>query len=167
MPKYCLDTSGFSNPLETLPDDIHMTMWEKVKAVINAGDICFNVEIQQELKSINGSVGESLAGCADKCMLEVGDDSWDWKTYLANYEALKEKYKDVISEFHGYRKGTVGLNDISIIALAKTLKLPVVSMEGPPGQISSTKKRIPEICQLEGIAHMTFNDFLRAEKIQI
>jgi hypothetical protein len=167
MPKYCLDTSGFSNPLETLPDDIHVTMWTKVRAVVDAGEICFNAEIHGELGSINGQVGVCLMACADKCLYEVGDDNWPWQDYLANYEALKEKYKAIISEFHGNRKGTAGLNDISIIALAKTLKLPIISMEAPMGQVSETKKRIPEICQMEGVPHLTFNEFLRAEKIHI
>jgi Domain of unknown function (DUF4411) len=167
MPKYCLDTSGFSHPLETLPDDIHVTMWEKVKAVIRAGEICFNFEICQELEAINGPVGECLKECAESCKREVGDNSWDWQAYLQNFEMLKNKYKDVISEYHGNRKGTAGLNDISIVALAVTLKLPLISMEALSGQQSLTKKRIPEICQLEGVKHMTFNEFLRAEKILV
>jgi hypothetical protein len=27
MKKYCLDTSGLSNPLEFMPEDIHVTLW--------------------------------------------------------------------------------------------------------------------------------------------
>ena len=56
------------------------------------------------------------------------------------------------------------LNDISIIALARTLELPVVSMETklPP---DAKWKRIPCICGLEAVEHLTFNDFLRKEGI--
>lgn len=129
MPRYCLDTSGLSNPLQTMPDDIHVTIWEKVKAVIQAGVFCYNVEIHKELQLINGSVGKCLMDCADGCLFEVGEADWDWKTYLEILEALKQKYKTCISEYNGNRKDTVGLNDISIIALAMTLNLPLISME--------------------------------------
>ena len=38
-------------------------------------------------------------------------------------------YRQFISEFNLNRKDTVGLNDISIVGLAKTLNRPLVSME--------------------------------------
>ena len=72
----------------------------------------------------------------------------------------------MISEYNGNRKGTVGLNDISIVALAMTLRLPLVSMEKPNVyQPSAKKMRIPDVCKVEGVNHLTFNEFLRAEGI--
>ena len=58
------------------------------------------------------------------------------------------------------------LNDISIVALAKTLNLPVVHMESWVPEDNQTKRRIPNICALEGVAHLRFNEFLRAEKLK-
>jgi hypothetical protein len=58
------------------------------------------------------------------------------------------------------------LNDVTIIALAKTLSLPLVSMESSAVP-SPKKKRIPDICPLEGVTHLTFNEFCIAEKIQV
>ena len=150
-----------------LPDDIHVTMWGKVKNVIVSGYVCFNAEILEELRSLNGSVGECLMSCADRCLYEVGDNRWDWPAYLVKFSELKIKYTGCISEYNGNRKSTVGLNDLSIIALAATMKLPLISMESDVGQVSDKKKRIPEICKIEGVKHLTFNDFLRAEKISI
>ena len=100
--------------------------------------------------------------------LEVEEDSWDWQTYLAHYEDLKTKYTSVISEYNGNRKNTVGLKDLTIIALAKTLKLPVVSSEKRLNALQDSEKRqkIPDICDKEGIEHMSFNDLLRAEGIR-
>ena len=66
-------------------------------------------------------------------------------------EAISIKPKAVISEYNGNRKGTVGLNDVSIVALAKTLKLPLISMESNSFQSSITKVRIPGLCSLEGV----------------
>jgi dephospho-CoA kinase len=51
---------------------------------------------------------------------------------------------------------------MTIIALAKTLGLPVVSMEKFIHQQDSKNRRIPNICQMEGIQHLDFNQFLRA-----
>jgi hypothetical protein len=60
----------------------------------------------------------------------------------------------------------VGLKDVSIIALAKTLKLPLVHMEKPnTHQPSQKRMRIPDVCDKEGVKHLTFNEFLRAEGI--
>lgn len=39
MKRYCFDTSGISNPVETMPDDIFESLWLKVIAVIEAGEI--------------------------------------------------------------------------------------------------------------------------------
>ena len=43
--KYCLDTSGFSNPLMEMPEDIHKTLWPSVVSKIEAHIFCWNVEI--------------------------------------------------------------------------------------------------------------------------
>ncbi|HEY5069993.1 MAG TPA: hypothetical protein VII37_09385 [Candidatus Acidoferrum sp.] len=62
------------------------------------------------------------------------------------------------------RAGTVGVNDISIIALAKTLNLPVVSMESAVNNDASMKRRIPDI--LEDVQQMYFSDYCRAEGLK-
>lgn len=54
--------------------------------------------------------------------------------------------------------------DLTIIALGRTLGLPVVSME-VTALPSPDKRRIPDICDLEGVVHHTFNEFLKIERI--
>lgn len=100
--------------------------------------------------------------------MEVGDESWDWRTYLRHYEEMKLRHEAVISEYNGNRKGTIGLSDLTIIALAKTLGLPVVSSEKKTSvdQDSNKRQKIPDICDKEGVAHLNFNDLLRAENIK-
>ena len=92
----------------------------------------------------------------------------DRRSYAAIYEELKVKYEAVISEYNGNRKNTVGLNDITIIALAKTLGLPVVSSEKKTNveQDSEKRQKIPDVCEKEGIQHLSFNELLRAEAIK-
>jgi hypothetical protein len=53
---------------------------------------------------------------------------------------MQDDYRRYISEFNNNRKDTVGLNDISIIALGRTLNLPVVSMETLVKDEKSTKR---------------------------
>jgi len=61
-----------------------------------------------------------------------------------------------------------GVNDLTIIALAKTLKLPVISSEKKLNALQESEKRqkIPDICDKESVVHMNFNDLLRAEGIK-
>ncbi|CAN7597634.1 DUF4411 family protein [Mesorhizobium amorphae] len=167
MKSYCLDTSGFSNPLEILPEDIYTSLWAQVKDIVLSGRLACNKEIFDELGHINGSVGDCLRSNCELLQLEVGEDSWNWVVYLEHVERMKEAHRPVISEYNGGRKGTVGLNDISIIALAKTLGVPLISMEAESVQQSDTRRRIPAVCDMENVVHLNFNQFLRAEGIRI
>jgi hypothetical protein len=92
----------------------------------------------------------------------------DWNAYIAHYERMKIEYEAVISEYNSNRKNTIGLKDLTIIALAKTLGLPVVSSEKKTNSDQDSKKRqkIPDICDKESVRHMSFNDLLRAEGIK-
>lgn len=97
--------------------------------------------------------------------MEVGDASWDSLTYIKHYKRMQLQYHAHLSEYaHGGSKKTIGLKDLTIISLAKTLGLPVVSME-VTALASPTKRRIPDICAAENVLHHTFNDFLRIEGI--
>ena len=110
---------------------------------------------------IPGPVGEVIRKNEVRLLLEVGQDSWDWEAYVQHVAELQEKYEGVISEYNGGRKNTIGLNDVSIIALGKALGVPVVSMEASAVQVSDSKKRIPEVCDLEEVLHYDFSNFLR------
>lgn len=168
MHKYCLDTSGLSNPIIQLPEDVHVSLWEIVTEKIKFGVFCWNVEIADELACIPGPVGECLKSCKGTCCYDVGGRNWDWLSYLETVRLWKKKYHQYISEYNGGRKDTIGVNDLSIVALAKTLELPVVSMERPnTGPVSGKRLRIPDLCKSEGVEHLTFNGFLQAEGIII
>jgi hypothetical protein len=39
MKQYCVDTSGFSTPLERMPDDIYGSLWMRVIEVVERGAI--------------------------------------------------------------------------------------------------------------------------------
>lgn len=166
MIKYCFDTSGISNPIETMPEDIHVSLWSAFCGHVHGASIGVTKEVHDEMCHIPGTVGSVILACKAAMIFEVGSDAWDWQTYLTHVVRMQDAYKDHISEFIGGSKRTIGLNDLSIIALAKTLSTPVVSMEDfVPEHAGSIKRRIPNICRAESIPHLTFNEFLRRERM--
>jgi hypothetical protein len=166
MKKYCVDTSGISNPLETMPEDIHESAWKKIKERIVEGDFAVTTEIYDEMVHIVGTVGEVIKASQEALVLEVGEGEWDYHTYISEVTRMQTDYAEFISENNNGRSGTVGLNDISIIALAKTLGLPLVHMESAVNNEASKKRRIPDICQLEGIVEMPFSSYCRKEGLK-
>lgn len=165
--RYCFDTSGITNPLESMPADIHGSMWAAFRLMVEHGLVAATAEIYAEMCHIIGPVGQCLTDCKSEVLLEVGDPEWDWKTYLQYAAQMQVTHQEFISEYGGNGSAkTICLNDITSIALAKTLKIPVVSMEAFVKEDPGTKKRrIPNICKSEGVEHLTFNDFLRREKL--
>jgi hypothetical protein len=151
-----------------MPEDIHESLWTRVKAVIERGEIGVTREIYDEMTHITGSVGECIRANEDALLLELGQSVWDFTLYIEHSQRMLIQHRDFISEFCGGSKKTVGVNDVSIVCLGQTLKIPVISSEKPCAQMPNAKKRhIPDICGAESVLHMTFNDFLRAEGIKI
>lgn len=164
--KYCLDTSGFSNPLMEMPEDIHINLWKNVESKVYQEIFCWNVEIDKEIALIKGSIGRTLISCRNTCLFEVGKGNWNWKAYLEEYKMWCKTYRDYISEFNHDRKDTISLNDLSIVCFAKNLNLPIFSMEKPNlGQRSTKKIRIPELCSTVNVQHYNFIQICRKEGI--
>ncbi|PCI51056.1 MAG: hypothetical protein COB49_02965 [Alphaproteobacteria bacterium] len=166
MKKYCLDTSGISNPWGDLPHDIFNSLWENIEELIVKGIFAVTLEIYEEQLLIPNPLGEIIKVNKNTMLLEIGQDDWNWPGYIEISNDLNGKYNNFISEYTGRSPRTIGLNDMTIIALAKTLNLPVVSME-VSSMNSLTKRKIPDICKLENVGHLTFNELLRAEKIKL
>lgn len=167
MKKYCMDTSGLSNPLESMPEDIHASLWNEVRTRVIAGSLAVTAEIYSELEHIPGDFGDCLRENEVNLLLEVNDASWPFVDYINHATRMQIEHARFIRENLNNKKGTVGLNDISIIALAKALKLPVISMEKRKAHQSPTLRQIPDICDAERVIHMTFNDYLRAEGVKL
>ncbi len=167
MPDWCVDTSGLSNPYGAMPEDIHETLWRHIRERLGNGHIAVTKEIFDEMVHIDGGLGDHIAGLKGVLLFEVNDDKWNWKDYIDNVTRMQVVYRQFISEFNLNRKDTVGLNDISIVGLAKTLNRPLVSMEKKTLMVSPVKRRIPDICELEGIEHCTFSEFPRREGIKV
>lgn len=164
MPKYCVDTSGFSKALQDMPMDVFENLWAFVIEKIEAGDIAMTQEIFDEMTLIDNGFGETISENKDVVLYEVNQEGWDWQGYLEiNGQILTDQH-DHISEYIGGSPKTVCVNDVSGISLAKSLEIPIISGESVTLNLTQTMKRkIPDICAAEGVQHMTFNDFLKAE----
>jgi len=163
MPKYCFDMSGLSNPHEVMPEHIHVSMWASVHRFLEGGNVAITREIFDEMVRIGGNLGPFIKSLEKTLVYEVNVGDWDYRTYLAHAARMQVAHRAFIRELNGGGPKTICLNDVSIICLAKTLALPVVSMESKVGMDSPNKRRIPDICIAEAVPHLSFNEFLTAE----
>ncbi len=46
MKAYCLDTSGVSNPLEFMPEDIHTSIWAAIAKLVTDGKFAVTTDIR-------------------------------------------------------------------------------------------------------------------------
>lgn len=95
--------------------------------------------------------------------MEVDDPSWDGTGYIAHFNRMRKAHKEWIAEYAMKSPAkTICLPDLTAVALAKCLKLPLVSSESSAGD-SPKHKRIPDICALEDVVPYSFNEFLKIE----
>lgn len=168
MKRYCFDTSGFSTPVERMPDDNFRSLWHRVTPIIEAGEIAVTTEIYEEMHgSIRGTIGACIDANKAGMLLEVDDPGWDAPVYRTIVTEMQLRHRQFISEYTGGSAKTVGLADISIVALAKALNLAVVAEEKAVSTQTSTKRKIPDVCRLEEVECLTFNEFLRREGISL
>jgi len=167
LKRYCFDTSGFSNPHETMPEDIPIygPLWRCMITLVESAAIATTTELYKEMCHITGDFGACLNSNKSSLVLEVDNPDWDALTYVRHYVRMQREHRAFISEYSQMgSKKTICLADLTGIAMAKTLRLPLVSSESST-QDSPTKKRIPDICDLEKVPHLTFNQFLKAEGV--
>jgi hypothetical protein len=74
--RYCLDTSGLSNPLDSMPENIpiYRPIWQFLGTMIESGIFAVNKEIYDELCLLPGQIGVCLQNNEDNLLLEVGQD---------------------------------------------------------------------------------------------
>lgn len=151
-----------------MPEDLYGGLWTKVSGLIRAGMFCCNAEIAEQFDHVEGVVGDCLREHLPVMVYEIGRPHWNWKGYVNHLNRMTDAYRPFISEYNGNRKNTVDTDDVSIVALAKTLGLPVVSMEAfDRGEPSAKRMRIPRLCDCEKVVHRTFNELLRIEGVKL
>lgn len=148
-----------------MPEDVVLfrPIWDCVIATIESGKIGVTAEIYKEMCHITGDVGECIRASKDKLVMEVDDQSWEAPLYIAHFSRMQKTHHEWISDYTMKSPAkTICLQDLTSVALAKTLKLPLISSESSAGD-SPKHKRIPDICGLENVVPYSFNDFLKIE----
>lgn len=163
---YCFDTSGLSNPYADKPEDIYGVLWVRIIEVIESGAIAVNEEIYEEMCRIQGILGAAITSNKGNLIMDLSDNTWNPGGYLACVNGITQRHRQFIREYNGGSPKTIGINDVSIVALAQFMNLPLVSMETEITTLNSQKRKIPNICRAEQVEHLTFNEFLRREGIR-
>jgi hypothetical protein len=148
-----------------MPEDVALygPVWECVITAIEAGKIAVTAEIYEELCHITGDVGDCIRDNKESLLMELDDPSWGPLQYIANFDQMRKNQAEWIAEYSMKSPArTITSPDLTGIALAKTLALPLIHMESSAAT-SPKHKRIPDICALEGVLSYSFNDFLRLE----
>ena len=162
MKRFCFDNSGFTNPHVRMPEKVgvYRTLWGHMIDFVAAGHIATTQEVYDEMCHVPDDFGECIRENRSALVLEVGEGDWNFDGYIRHYRRMAKAYEAHLSEYTRMSAAdTICLTDMTVIALAKTLDLPVVSEESSAAQ-SPIKRRIPDICLAEGVPHLYFNDFL-------
>ena len=75
--RYCFDTSGLSNPRETLPEDIYTSVWNFVRDTIASGSIAVTREVLDEMRHIGDALGDFIGENEKIMLLEIGGEGWN------------------------------------------------------------------------------------------
>jgi len=99
MKRYCFDTSGITNPLHTVPEDIYPTLWGQIARLIEAGDIAVTTEIYSELNgTIRSPIGDVIDSHSSSLVLEVAQGDWDSSAFVREASRIIQRFKPFISE---------------------------------------------------------------------
>lgn len=164
--RYCFDTSAFSTPLEQMPVEIHRRFWANVVSFLELGEFAMTEEVFDEAAVIKAPIGSTIASVKRDVIYRLGETHWDSAAFAHHFDHCRIEYRQFIHEYNGLKKAqTVGLTDVGIVCLAKTMSLPLVSSEVPLKGPSPKKLKIPDLCGKLKVEHLTFNEFLIAESI--
>jgi hypothetical protein len=149
---YCVDTSGWLDGWQRhYPPDVFPTLWEKINALIEAGEIISSEEVYFELERKSDDLHNWIK--ARKQMLVPLDEAIQLRvvTLLAEYPRL-------VDTLRGRSKA-----DPFVIATAMERNAVVVTGEIISGNLD--KPRIPDVCQVKKIRCMNFLQMIRELKL--
>ena len=148
---YCVDTSGWLDGWRrNYPPDVFPTLWGSIEVQITAGSIFSSEEVYVELAKKDDDLHKWIQ--ARKHMLVAPDEAIQKRV-----AALLAVYPRLVDTLKGRSQA-----DPFVIATAIEAKAKVVTGEafGTPD-----RPRIPLVCQVEGIACITFLQMIRELKL--
>ena len=165
MKKFVLDTSGLSKPIQDMPPHRHKRLWNCIKQSIGNGVFATTEEVfEEEMLLLPDGIGAYMADNRSSIVLDFGDPYVNWNDYVITANEMQILYRESTQRTLQGRTDTVGIKDISVVALAKVLNLPLVSEAALIHDTSQTyKRKIPNVCAEYSVKHLSFNEFIDAE----
>ncbi|UTX51447.1 DUF4411 family protein [Candidatus Saccharibacteria bacterium TM7i] len=159
-PLYCVDTNTLVSFLKESDDelygrDVFAPQWEMIESLIETGLIIAPKNVKLELDKWKASSPEVKEWLSAHTYMFVDIDDQQLvssRTILGKYEA--------------YSKNENYANDLSVIALAHSANLTVITLEQLAATHAATKPKIPNVCQDFGVNCVSVSGFLRLEKIR-
>ena len=149
---YCVDTSGWLDGWQRhYPPDVFPTLWAKIDALVQSGEIISSEEVYLELERKSDELHSWIQG--RKQMLIPLDEEIQVRatTLLAEYPRL-------VDTLRGRSKA-----DPFVIATAMERNAVVVTGEIISGNLE--KPRIPDVCQVKSIRCINFLQMIRELKL--
>lgn len=156
-PRYVIDTNVIVSFMRHSDDefygsDVFKPQWECIENLISKGVIIAPKKVEDELK---------------KWCIDIPEMS-DWLKRNSNMfmEVTSEqlvKAKPIIGSYSVYGSTENYLGDLMVMALADSLGIAVITLEGKKPTNSQRRPKIPNVCEEFGIGCYAVSSFLRNE----
>jgi len=148
FPGYCIDTSALIDLGRHYPRKVFKGVWEKVEALVAAGDLVAPREVQKELEQIDDEVAR---WAKKQRALFKGLDS----AQIQEVRAIVARFPNLVD-----LSKTIPDADPFIIALARTEGLTVVTSEKPKGPGG---QKVPNVCNDLGVPWLNLVPFFEKQ----
>ena len=157
-PRYVIDTNVVVSFMHHSEDefygsDVFKPQWEFIEGLLERGVIVAPRKVEDELKKWCIEIPEMAAWLKKNAHVftDVSSEQLNAsKPILAKYEV------------YGSTENYVG--DLSVIGLASSMSIAVLSLEGKKPQNSFKRPKIPNVCDEFGVECYSVTGFLRKEK---
>ena len=147
---YCIDTSALMDLTERYPDSVFQTLWKNIETLVSQKRLIAPREVFKEI-----IWDTQLLAWAKKHKKMFRDLDAEQLQYVKEIEA---KYPSLVDPAK-----TTPDADPFIIALAKAENATVVTSEKPASP-TSTRVKIPDVCQGYGIKCMSLTEWFNEQK---
>ena len=148
--KYCLDSSALIQGWNALyPPASFPGLWTRIAALVAAGEIVSSDEVKREIEAKDDLL---LAWCKPRTPMFV--------PLSGDIQAVATQILATLPKLVDSRTGK-SMADPFVVATAKVTNTILVTQERPTGK--AERPKIPEACDLTGVAWVSLLDVIKAE----
>lgn len=158
-PRYCIDTNVIVSFIkktdnEFYGSDVFKPQWDFLESLIVTGAIIATREVEAELTKACRVIPEMAVWLKKHKYMFVDVEEDD----------QLESAKKILKEYPVYGFTDNYLGDLSVMTLADSMNIAVISLEGETPGKAVNRPKIPNVCNEFNIDHVSFSGFLRREK---